>query len=94
MTDEMTAEQIGQLQLRVAHGIEWLVAHDPGSVFHLWFTAGLTPASEMPGQGEEVKGRWKDYYEKRVLWERLERKLAAVERRRTKQPPAEVAWQP
>lgn len=59
------------LEARVAAGMTWLTEHDPTGAFHFWFKAGLTKSSPMPAQAPERREDWIDYYEQRVLWERL-----------------------
>ena len=91
----MTEEQLTALQVRVQKGIEWMLEHDPTSAFHAWFTAGLTKTSPMPAQDDETQERWRAYYDARVLWEMLERKLAAAERRLPGYPQSLFAgWKP
>lgn len=77
MTPELEA-----LQIRVGNGIEWLVQHDPSGAFHFWFEAGLTPLSPMPahdGADDDTRERWRAYYNARVIYERLEAELMALE---------------
>lgn len=90
----MTASaELAKLQQRVHDGIIWLVEHDPDSVFHLWFTAGLTPLSPMPAHPDgDVRERWTEYHRARVTFERLDAECARLEGRPTYTGPIE--WQP
>lgn len=68
------------LQQRVANGIVWLDQHDPGGVFHLWFTAGLTPLSPLPAHpAGDVRERWVEYFKARQTFERLDTELGRLE---------------
>lgn len=75
----MSPDEVERLQQRVANGITWLVEHDPLGRFHLWFTAKLTPYSVMPAKNEEEKAAYREYYNARVAWERLDKELARVD---------------
>ena len=76
MTEPTSLEK---LQERVGAGIVWLDSHDPKGVYHLWFEAGLTPASRIPE--DERREEWAAYYPARATFERLDRELAKLERR-------------
>lgn len=74
------SEALDKLYERVRRGIEWLDEHDPGSVFHAWYQAGLTPATKMPAQPDEVRERWQAYFKQRELFERLWKQMVVLER--------------
>ena len=79
MTEQTALEK---LQQRVHDGIVWLDSHDPKGIFHLWFTAGLTPISPMPAHPDgEVRERYREYHGARMTFERLDRELARLEKR-------------
>ena len=90
MTDELV-----RLQERVEAGTVWLAEHDPGSRFHLWFEAGLTPVSRMPGHEGDVDLRadWRAYFGARQTFEKLDRELARLEGRRPTVV-GTIQWQP
>lgn len=92
----MTPDEVAALEIRVANGITWLDQHDPKGSFHVWWQAGLTPATPLPAHEAtpEIRAAWIDYYGRRRLWEQLERKLAAAEQRDETRPVTVVAWQP
>lgn len=92
----MTPEDLAALQTRVANGIRWLDEHDPGGRFHLWFEAGLTPASRMPAHEDdaETMAAWREYFPQRRKWEQLSARLEAVDRQWQRTAPGGgLAWQ-
>lgn len=68
-----------RLQQRVHDGIVWLDEHDPKGVYHLWFEAGLTPASRLPE--DQRRDEYKAYYPARITFEKLDRELMRLEKR-------------
>lgn len=76
MTDDLET-----LYQRSEAGIRWLVAHDEVGAFHLWYTARIAPGTPMPAQSAEVQQGYREYYEARELWERIESRIKAVERK-------------
>ncbi len=68
-----------RLQQRVHDGIVWLDEHDPKGVFHIWFEAGLTPASRIPDV--ERQEAYAAYYPARRTFERLDGELSRLEQR-------------
>lgn len=74
MTEPTSLEK---LQQRVGDGIVWLDEHDPKGVYHLWFEAGLTPASRLPEDARREE--YRAYYPARLTFERLDRELAKVD---------------
>lgn len=90
----MSSEELAKLQARVEAGIRWLDENDPKSIFHLWFTAGLTPISPLPAHPEgDVKERWTEYYKARRTFERLDAECARLEARERTQV-GKVDWIP
>ena len=82
-----------RLQQRVGDGIVWLDEHDPKGVYHLWFEAGLTPASRLPDDARREE--FKAYYPARTTFERLDRELARLEQRaRTPLGDPRLQWKP
>lgn len=76
---EANKPELVALQQRCEKGLVWLAEHDPQERFHLWYVAKLTPFSPMPAQGQEVIKAWTDYFNARVLWERLDRQCSRLE---------------
>lgn len=72
------SSELEKLGIRVAAGITWLDENDPGSVFHLWFEAGLTPMSRMPAQDDDTRARYREYYAARSTFERLDREYSRL----------------
>lgn len=77
---------------RVAAGMDWLTAHDPSGIFHLWYKAGVTDKSAMPAQEGRhgapgtfstplVLDEWRRYYGQRVLWEGMWSRMERLEAR-------------
>ena len=71
------------LEIRVEKGIRWLTAHDPGGVFHLWYTAKILPGQPMPAQPIERQEEYKAYCKARDQFERIYAVWAAEEDRKT-----------
>lgn len=90
----MNDDQLHALGLRIEKGTEWLVVNDPGSRFHLWFQAGLTPASPRGLHDDVTWVAWKVYYDARLLWERLMSILETEEKRRLPAQLGPTRWKP
>jgi len=75
----MSEKDIEELRIRVEKGIEWLVAHDPGGAFNLWWTAKLAPNSPMPAQTPERIADWREYHKQRGRWERMSADLGRID---------------
>jgi hypothetical protein len=92
----VSPDEVAALQGRVANGLVWLDEHDPLSRFHLWWESGLTPSSPMPAQekDEATMAAWREYFERRRLWERLSNRLEAVDPKWARVAPGgEIQWQ-
>lgn len=76
----MPAPELDEIYARVEKGVTWLTEHDPTGSFHLWFTSGLTSLSPMPAQADVRREDWREYYAARVTFERLWRKMVALEK--------------
>lgn len=76
------AEDLDTLYRRSEAGIAWLKEHDPDSSFHLWFQSRITPGSPMPAVSEERALAYREYHRARVLWERIEERIADIEKKR------------
>ena len=87
----MTPDEIAALEVRVANGITWLDQHDPGSVFHAWWQAGLTPRSPLPAQEAGRRAEWAEYFGRRQVWERL---YARLDKADAERPRTVIDWQP
>lgn len=90
----MTADEIVALELRVAAGITWLSEHDPKGAFYAWWQAGLTPLSPLPAHEAtpEVREWFKAWYDAKLIWDKLDKKLAVVEERHKGMLPWQVGW--
>src|SRR5437773_8609117 len=75
---EVAQQLLGE---RVAAGIGWLTEHDPASVFHAWFMAGITPDDPKPAQDAATVEAYAAYHRQRIRWEHMERELALLEHR-------------
>jgi hypothetical protein len=67
------------LERRVEAGIRWLVEHDDGGAYHLWYKAGINPAIMSKSVSDERKKQYREYWEARNLWEKLDKRLAAMD---------------
>ena len=66
------------LEQRVEAGIRWLTEHDDGGAFHLWYKAGINPAIMSSSVSEERRRAYREYWQARNLWEKLDRRLEAM----------------
>jgi hypothetical protein len=76
MTDDLET-----LYQRSEAGIRWLSTHDPDGAFHLWYTARIVPGVPMPAQPSEVQTAYAEYHQARDLWERIETRIKAIEKK-------------
>lgn len=91
----MNPDDLAQLEQRVGAATTWLAEHDPGSRFHAWWQAGLTPLSPLPAHEAtpEVRAAWAEYFRWRGLYEKLESQLSRAEHRGKAALPEAVHWQ-
>lgn len=91
LTEEQKADEIERrhmdddldtLYRRSEAGIAWLKEHDPDSSFHLWFQSNITPGAPMPAVSEERVLAYREYHQARVLWERIEKRINEIEKKR------------
>jgi hypothetical protein len=85
------APELTKIHERVAKGVEWLMAHDPLGVYHLWFESGISPHQKMPSPPSETsQAEYAEYCQRRTLfeqlWTRME-KLEAIEAHKAKETP-------
>lgn len=73
--------ELDEIYIRVEKGIAWLTEHDPTGSFHFWFESGLTSLSPMPAQADTRREDWAAYYSARVIFERLWKKMTALEKK-------------
>jgi len=66
------------LEQRVEAGIRWLTEHDDGGAFNLWYKAGINPAIMSSSVSEERRRAYREYWQARNLWEKLDRRLEAM----------------
>ena len=92
----MTPDEISALQTRVGNGLEWLSSHDPHGSFYAWWQAGLTPLSLLPAHEAtpEVREQWVAWYNAKLVWDKLDKKLAYEEDRGHAPLPWGLPWVP
>lgn len=73
--------ELAAIYTRVESGITWLTERDPDGAFHVWFTSRIGPRAPMPAQSEARRAAYAEYHEARVLFERLWKKMVALEER-------------
>ena len=79
---------VEKLQERVANGITWLVEHDPGGAFHLWYEAKIHPDGPFPAhEGTDYPERYREYCKQRRKWQALSDALERVDPAWASTPP-------
>jgi hypothetical protein len=76
-------QELAALYIRWQNGFDWIVEHDPDGSMYYWVKSGLTPSSPMPGQAEARREAWAAFYKAFRLWEALDQRVLALERRLT-----------
>jgi hypothetical protein len=92
----MSPSEIEALSVRVGNGLSWLAEHDPHGSFYAWWQAGLTPQSRLPAHEAtpEVVEQWREWYNAKLVWDKLDRALAAEEDRGHAPLPWALPWVP
>lgn len=78
---EEPSPELADVYARVEKGIAWLTEHDPSGAFHLWFESKISPIAPMPAQSDDRRAEYAAYHQARTLFERLWRKMVALENR-------------
>jgi hypothetical protein len=92
----MSPDEVVALEKRVANGISWLSEHDPVGAFYAWWQAGLTPLSLLPAHEAtpEVRVQWTAWYNAKLVYDKLDKKLAYAEERGYRPLAWPIGWTP